>query len=113
VTALYDVLKANTNDATKLALIEDLDQVLGLDLIAKASAKREELQKTESAKAASEFSIVSESGEVDADISAKIEARRAAKKAKDFSEADRIRNELKAQGIELTDIPNGVVWKRV
>ena len=113
VTALYDVLKANTNDATKLALIEDLDQVLGLDLIAKASAKREELQKTESAKAASEFSIVSESGEVDADISAKIEARRAAKKAKDFAEADRIRNELKAQGIELTDIPNGVVWKRV
>ncbi len=113
VTALYDVLKANTNDATKLALIEDLDQVLGLDLIAKASAKREELQKTESAKAASEFSIVSESGEVDADICAKIEARRAAKKAKDFAEADRIRNELKAQGIELTDIPNGVVWKRV
>ncbi len=113
VTALYDVLKANTNNTTKLALIENLDQVLGLDLIAKASSKREELQKTESAKAASEFSIVSESGEVDADISAKIEARRAAKKAKDFAEADRIRNELKAQGIELTDIPNGVVWKRV
>lgn len=113
VTALYDVLKAKTNDATKLALIEDLDQVLGLNLIAKAAAKREELQKSESAKAASGFNIVSEGGEEDAEITAKIEARRAAKKAKDFAEADRIRDELKAQGIELTDIPNGVVWKRI
>ena len=36
-----------------------------------------------------------------------------AKKAKNFAEADRIRDELKAQGIEITDIPNGAKWKRV
>ena len=36
-----------------------------------------------------------------------------AKKAKNFAEADRIRDELKAQGIEVTDIPNGAKWKRI
>ena len=36
-----------------------------------------------------------------------------AKKAKNFAEADRIRDELKAAGIELTDIPHGVTWKRI
>ena len=115
VTALYDVLKAKTNDATKLALIADLDQVLGLRLIEKSAEKREELKKAEAAKAsgAGEFSIVSESGEEDAEVTAKIEARRAAKKAKDFAEADRIREELRAMGVELTDLPGGVMWKRV
>ena len=118
VTALYDVLKAKTNDATKLALIADYDQVLGLCLIEKADAKREELKKAEAAKASSAagaggFSIVSESGEEDADVTAKIEARRAAKKAKDFAQADQIREELRSMGIELTDLPGGVMWKRV
>ena len=117
VTALYDVLKAKTNDATKLALVADLDRVLSLSLIEKADEKRAELKKTEAAKsagtAAAGFSIVSESGEEDAAVTAKIEARRAAKKAKDFALADQIRDELKAMGVELTDIPNGVTWKRV
>ena len=116
LTSLYDVLKAKTNDATKLALIESIDSVLGLSLIEKAQQKREEMKKTEAAKAAagpSDFRIVSESGEENAEITEKIEARRAAKKAKDFALADQIRDELKALGIELTDIPNGVTWKRV
>ena len=39
--------------------------------------------------------------------------RAEAKKAKDFAQADRIRDELKAQGIEVTDVPGGAVWKRV
>ena len=34
-------------------------------------------------------------------------------KAKNFAEADCIRDELKAQGIEITDVPGGAVWKRV
>ena len=117
VTALYDVLKAKTNDATKLALVADLDRVLSLSLIEKADEKRAELKKAEAAKSAGTtaagFSIVSESGEEDAAVTAKIEARRAAKKAKDFALADQIRDELKAMGVELTDIPNGVTWKRV
>ena len=36
-----------------------------------------------------------------------------AKKAKNFAEADRIRDELKAAGIEVTDIPHGAKWKRI
>ena len=114
VTALYDVLKVRTNDATKLAVISDFDRVLSLSLMEKAAAKREELKRQAAAAApAGGFSIISESGEDDPSISEKIEARRAAKKAKDFALADQIRNELKASGIELTDIPNGVRWKRM
>ena len=115
VTALYDVLKAKASDSTKLAAIADLDKVLSLDLIKKADEKREELlrQNAASAQASAGFSIVSESGETDPAVAEKIEARCAAKKAKDFALADRIRDELKSAGIELTDVPNGVIWKRV
>jgi cysteinyl-tRNA synthetase len=48
-----------------------------------------------------------------ADIDALIAARDAARKRKDFAEADRIRNELLAKGIALEDTPKGVIWKRV
>jgi len=112
VTALYDVLKAKTNDATKLALIASFDTVLSLDLLAKAEAKREAMKKEAAATAAS-FTIISESGEENAEVTAKIQARQDAKKAKNFAEADRIRDELKAEGIEITDIPHGAKWKRV
>ena len=49
---------------------------------------------------------------LDEDIEALIEARTAARKAKNWAEADRIRDELKAQGIILEDTPNGVKWHR-
>ncbi len=110
VTSLYDVLKYKTNDATKLYAIGLFDSVLGLSLLEKAEIKREELKKQSAA--AKAFTIFSESGESDAEIEAKIQARQDAKKAKNFAEADKIRDELKAAGIELTDIPNGVKWKR-
>lgn len=45
---------------------------------------------------------------LDDQIEAMIEARQAARKAKDFAEADRIRDELAAMGIELKDTPQGV-----
>jgi len=41
-----------------------------------------------------------------------IAARAAAKAAKNFVEADRIRNELLAQGIVLKDSPTGTTWER-
>ncbi|MCR5843598.1 MAG: cysteine--tRNA ligase, partial [Oscillospiraceae bacterium] len=111
VTALYDVLKAKTNDATKLKAIGAFDTVLGLSLPEKAAVKREELRKEQLAAGA--FTILSESGESAPEIEAKIQARQDAKKAKNFAEADRIRDELKAAGIEVTDIPHGAKWKRI
>ena len=111
VTVLYDVLKANTTGATKLAAIDAIDSVLGLKLIEKAEAKRAELAKA--AASGAEFKIISESGEADAEVEAKIKARAEAKKAKNFAEADRLRDELKAAGIEVTDIPGGASWKRI
>ena len=56
---------------------------------------------------------MSETGETDAAVEAKIQARQDAKKAKNYAEADRIREELKAEGIEVTDIPHGAKWKRI
>ena len=109
ITAVYDALKAKTNDATKLALISDFDQVLSLDLLEKAAKKRKELS---AAPKAGAFTILSETGESDPAVEAKIQARQDAKKAKNFAEADRLRDELKAEGIELMDIPGGVRWKR-
>ena len=110
VTALYDVLKYPCNDETKLAALGDFDRVLSLSLLEKASVKRAELQKQ--TVTAGSFTIVSESGESDPEVEAQIQARQDAKKAKDYAEADRIRDALKARGIELTDIPHGVKWKR-
>ena len=49
----------------------------------------------------------------DADIQAQIDARKQAKADKDFAKADQIRNDLKAQGIELEDGRNGTTWRRV
>ncbi len=101
VTALYDVLKASVNDATKRALIARFDEVLGLDLLGHAAALREQ----EAAPA--------QGGEGDAQIEALIAQRAQAKADKNWAEADRIREELKAQGIELIDTKEGVTWKRV
>ncbi len=100
VTALYDVLKAKCGDATKLAALEDFDQVLCLDLLPAA----EKLRAKQAAEAAAS---------ADPEIDALVAARTEAKKAKNFAEADRIRDELKARGIEIIDTPQGTKWKRV
>ena len=100
VTALYDVLKAKTNDATKIEIIRSFDKVLSLGLL-------EAAEKINSA--VEEAPAVSEE---DKEVEQLIEQRQAARKAKDFKTADAIRDQLNAMGIVLEDTPQGVKWHR-
>ena len=54
-----------------------------------------------------------EAAAADPEIDALVSARTEAKKAKNFAEADRIRDELKARGIEIIDTPQGAKWRKV
>ena len=101
LTALYDVFKLNTDDTTKLALIRDFESVLDLGLISAA----EKLNAEKNCESAEENAGVDP--ELLAYINEKIEARRAAKKAKNFAEADAIRDELLSKGITLLDTREG------
>ena len=98
-TVLYDVLKADMNDATKRALVDSFDEVLSLDLIKRADALSEDAGED-----------VDE--ETEKYVTEKIEERKAAKKAKDFAKADAIRDELAARGIILEDTREGVKWHK-
>ena len=110
ITAVYDALKYKTDDQTKLAVLADFDCVLGLNLMEKAEQKRKEMA---AAPKAGEFTVISESGETDETVENLIRTRQDAKKAKNFAEADRIRDELKTMGIEVTDVAGGAKWKRI
>ena len=100
VTAMYDVLKAKCNDATKLAALADFDQVMSLNLL-------------EAARKLNEKKAAEEKANADPEIDALVAARTEAKKAKNWAEADRIRDELKARGIEIIDTPQGAKWRKV
>ncbi|MCD7775003.1 MAG: cysteine--tRNA ligase [Clostridiales bacterium] len=99
ITCIYDVLKADANDSTKLYLLNDFDKVLSLDLISKA----EEYKNSQNA--------VSESDE-DKEIDELVARRTQARKDKNWAEADKIRDELAARGITVTDTPDGAKWHR-
>ena len=100
VTALYDVLKAKISDSAKLALVADFDRVLSVGLIQAAEALRQK-------KAEEKPEVVAG----DPRILAAIAARAEAKRQKNYAEADRIRQELAAEGIVLIDTPQGTTYK--
>ena len=52
-------------------------------------------------------------GDLEAEIEALIAERQQARKDRNFALADKIRDDLKAKGIELLDTPQGVRWKKV
>ena len=107
VTALYDVLKAKTTPATKLALFGEFDVVLGLDLLKAADQVR--AAKPKAAASTGEIVIF---GEGDPAVDALVRRRQQARKDKNWAEADRIRDELTAMGITLVDTKEGVHWSR-
>ena len=89
-------------------LLQELATVLGLKAEAQSSAGGPGHGQTDSGAAPRD-----RAGPRDAEIEALIVERRAAKASRDFATADRIRAELKAQGIELIDRPGGVTeWLR-
>ena len=98
ITTIFDVLKANINVDTKIALIKDFDSVLELGLYGAIGNNK-----------------VEESLEIDLElkqyIESMIEKRKLAKLEKNYSLADEIRNELAQQGIELIDTKEGTTFK--
>ena len=106
ITAVYDVLKAKYNDATKRALLNDFDAVLSLELVQTADKRRAEKEAEE--KAAREQAM---QDPFVAEILTLIDQRAAAKKAKDFAEADRIRQYLLDKGVTLLDTREGTTYQ--
>ena len=98
IGALFEMVrKINTMTAehpTKALAIACHDRLMELaDILGILSAKAEEEN-------------------LDEKVEAMIQARQEARKAKNFAEADRIRDELKAMNIILEDTPQGVKWKK-
>ena len=111
VTAVYDALKAKTNAATRLAALDDFDRVLSLDLI--GAAQRQLVEEAKRAADAAAAAAAAHAGDPEAqEIEALVGARTAAKKAKNFAEADRIRDLLAERGVVIVDTPNGPTWHR-
>ena len=118
VTALYDVLKSKTNDATKLALIADFDSVLSLSLLDAAAKIRAQNKAAAAAKSQAnegDLTVVCLTEGADEGLRTEAEKlireRAAAKKAKDFAAADAIRDKLAAMGVTLKDGKNTVEWQ--
>ena len=95
ITLVYDVLKEDTNEATKLAIINDFDKVLSLDLTKGAIEEKKE-ENIDS--------------ELETYINEMIAKRAEAKKNKDFATADSIRDELASKGIILKDTREGTTY---
>ncbi len=91
LTALYDVLKAQTTAATKIALINEFDKVLSLDLVKKAEQ------------------LKSENNEEDIpdEIMELVEKRAVARREKNFSLADSLRDEIAEKGYIIEETRQG------
>ena len=93
LTILYEVIKSNLNNNTKLSLISSFDKVLSLDLLKETKQEIDE--------------------PLESYIKEMIEKRKVAKQNKDFDLADSIRNELQEKGIVLKDTREGTVYEVV
>jgi len=90
LSVLWEVLRdKKLGSKEKLELVYDFEEVLGLSL--------DDIKKDK----------------VDKNIETLIKKREDARKNKDYSKADKIRNDLKKKGIILEDTSDGVRWKKV
>lgn len=103
LAALQVALKdSNVSASEAHALIQKMDAVLGLKI-------------EDSAKKIAQYAQTQNSHQGDseaAEIDALLAKRAEAKKSRDFSTADKIREELSSRGITIVDTPQGTVWKR-
>jgi cysteinyl-tRNA synthetase len=112
ITAMDDDLNTADGIAALFELVKDINLMLApatatADTIRAAKALFEELTDV--------LGLLysrKEENDDDAEIEALIEARANARKEKNWAEADRIRDELKAKNIILEDTPQGVKWHR-
>ncbi len=88
-------------------LIAHMDEVLGLNLINSAITSYTILQNQENQIKSSDESTG------DKEIDALVAERNSAKKEKNYSRSDEIRDILKVRGIVLTDTPDGTTWTRM
>ena len=84
--------------------------MLSLGLIDAARRENEKKAAAEAEKEAAKAAYLTEKGLTDDWVEAKLNARAAAKADKDWAEADRIRDELKAYGIIIKDSKTGASW---
>ena len=91
LTLVYDLLKSDVNNSTKIKLLENWDTVLSLDLF-----KKDELDK-----------------DFEKEILEKIAKRNEAKKEKNYFLADEIRNKLMEKGVILKDSREGTTYEIV
>ncbi len=96
ITVLFDVLKAEITNATKIDIIKKFDTVLNLDLLSGACENKQQHNLSESQ--------VKE-------IEKLIAERASAKANKNYALADSIRANLLARGIELIDTKEGTTFK--
>lgn len=91
LTTLYDVIKSEANNNTKLYLIEMFDSVLSLNLL------KDDIQNIDD--------------ELTKYINEKIKERNKAKQDKNYELSDSIRNELLQKGIILKDTREGTIFE--
>ena len=105
LSVLFDLASEvnRSHDPALEAQLRALAGLLGLLERDPAVARRSGLRGSDAA---------SEQAVSDDAIAERVAARSAAKKARDFALADRIRAELLAQGVVLEDTPAGTVWRR-
>ena len=93
LTILYNVLKADIGNDTKLKLIESFDKVLSLDLL-----KREEIDK-----------------ELESKVKELIDERNKYKQEKNYEKADEVRKQIEDLGVQIKDTREGVeiIWDSI